>query len=172
VVLREVARRTKVSHNAAYRHFADRDQLLAAVAVEAFAGLSAAMALRVGEIAPDATPQERARARLREIGRAYVEFALAEPGLFAVAFATRHKGGEMPEPGPYALLGQALDELVAVGAMDAERRPGAEMVCWSAVHGFAVLNLDGPLRDLPAVEREAELRAVLDTVERGLTASA
>jgi AcrR family transcriptional regulator len=172
VVLREVARRTGVSHNAAYRHFADRDQLLAEVAGEAFAGLSAAMASRVRTISDAGTPQERARARLREIGRAYVEYALAEPGLFAVAFATPEVKGEMTVADPYTQLGQALDELVAVGAMDPSRRPGAETVCWSAVHGFSVLNLDGPLRELSAVERDAELDDMLATVERGLTSPA
>jgi AcrR family transcriptional regulator len=172
VVLREVARRTGVSHNAAYRHFADRDQLLAEVAGEAFAGLSAAMAARVRAIPAVGTPQERARARLREIGRAYVEFALAEPGLFSVAFATHEINGEMTEADPYTQLGAALDELVAAGAMDATRRPGAETVCWSAVHGFSVLSLDGPLRDLSAAERDAELEGMLATVERGLTSPA
>jgi AcrR family transcriptional regulator len=170
VVLREVARRTGVSHNAAYRHFADRDQLLAAVAGEAFAGLSAAMARRVRGIDGEGSPRDRALARLREIGRAYVEYALAEPGLFAVAFATQDKDGEMPDADPYTQLGQALDELVEVGAMDPARRPGAETVCWSAVHGFAVLNLAGPLRELTAADREAELTALLATVERGLVA--
>jgi AcrR family transcriptional regulator len=170
VVLREVARRTGVSHNAAYRHFADREQLLAEVAGEAFAGLSAAMARRVVAVTEAGTPQERARARLREIGRAYVEYALAEPGLFAVAFAAPAVTGEMVDADPYTQLGQALDELVDVGVMDPSRRPGAETVCWSAVHGFAVLNLDGPLRELSAAEREAELEGMLATVERGLTA--
>ena len=172
VVLREVARRTGVSHNAAYRHFADREQLLAAVAHEAFAGLSAAMARRVREVGEEGTPQDRARARLREIGRAYVEFALAEPGLFAVAFAAHGVPGEMADADPYTQLGQALDGLVEAGAMNAARRPGAETVCWSAVHGFSVLNLDGPLRDLPAADRQAELDAMLATIERGLTAPA
>ena len=168
VVLREVARRTGVSHNAAYRHFADRDQLLAEVATTAFAALSAAMAQRVAAL-PEADPQERARARLREIGRAYVDYALAEPGWFAVAFAVRGTGAEMAEADPYTQLGRALDELVSVGLLDESRRPGAETVCWSAVPGFAGLNLDGPLADLSAEERAAELEAVLSAIERGLT---
>ena len=168
VVLRAVARQAGVSHNAAYRHFADRDELLAEVAGEAFAGLSAAMARRVSTV-EGATPQERARAALREIGRAYVEYALAEPGLFTCAFASHELKGEMADADPYTQLGQALDRLVEVGAMDPARRPGAETVCWSAVHGFAVLNLDGPLRDLPADERAAELDRMLLAIERGLT---
>jgi hypothetical protein len=59
--------------------------------------------------------------------------------------------------------------MVETGAMDAQRRPGAEVVCWSAVHGFAMLHLDGPLRDQPQAEREADLERMLRLVERGLT---
>ena len=140
------------------------------MAGEAFAGLSAAMARRVGVVDEEGNPHDRARARLREIGRAYVEFALTEPGLFAVAFASHEMTGEMVDADPYTQLGQALDGLVEVGAIDPARRPGAETVCWSAVHGFAMLNLDGPMRDLPASDREAELDAMLATVERGLSA--
>ena len=169
VVLRETARLTGVSHNAAYRHFADREELLAEVARAGLADLASAMAERLADPG-GGSAADRARRRLREIGRAYVHFALREPGLFGVVFAVHTPPGpdEGPEANPYALLGQALDEMVEAGAMLPERRPGAETVCWSAVHGFAVLHLDGPLRDLPAAEREAELDRMLAAVERGL----
>lgn len=206
VVLREVARRTSVSHNAAYRHFADREELLGEIAARGADQLELAMRRRLATVgAPDAPT--RARLRLREIGRAYVEFALAEPGLFAVAFsAEAHRaeahgsgagegaaggaaGGAAadagvgagdaaaePAPGsaqlaaPYLLLGQALDEMVRAGVMPPAARPGADVACWSAVHGYALLHLAGPLRDVPATERDAALDALLDLVERGLTA--
>ena len=45
--------------------------------------------------------------------------------------------------------------------MGADARPGAETVCWSAVHGFALLHLDGPMRAVPEREREAELDRML-----------
>lgn len=172
VVLREVARRAGVSHNAAYRHFADRDELLALVSTAAFDELAAAMQGRLS--APGGgTAEARARKRLRVIGRAYVEFALAEPGLFAAAFngpliGEEHADDEMAG-GAYGLLGQALDALVEVGLMPAERREGAEIVCWSAVHGFATLHIDGPLREQPAAERDVELERMLDLLERGLS---
>jgi len=174
VVLREVARRAGVSHNAAYRHFADRDELLALVAEAGLAELEAAMKARLrGRFG--GTPADRARKRLRAIGRAYVEFALAEPGLFGVAFAaplTGEPDQPMEDPsegGPFALLGQALDGLVEAGLMTAERREGAEIVCWSAVHGFATLHLEGPLREQPPTERDVELERMLDLLERGLS---
>jgi len=172
VVLREVARRAGVSHNAAYRHFADREELLALVSAAAFDELAAAMQARLSATG-GGTAEARALKRLRVIGRAYVEFALAEPGLFAAAFngpLTPEEGTEEHMAGgAYGLLGQALDALVEVGLMPAERREGAEIVCWSAVHGFANLHIDGPLRERPPAERDVELERMLDLLERGLS---
>jgi AcrR family transcriptional regulator len=177
VVLREVARQTGVSHNAAYRHFADREELLAEVADAAMRQLAGAMTQELDGV-DEQEPAARAVARLRATGRAYVHFALAEPGLFEVAFAA-HSGPpegkvslvvleEDPSADPYALLGLALDDLVEAGVITAERREGAEALCWSAVHGFAVLHLHGPLRGVPPAERELSLERLLDQIERGL----
>ena len=197
VVLREVARRAGVSHNAAYRHFTDRDELLAAVSEYGMAELADAMAKRLKAVrAKD--PVERARRRLREVGRAYVHFALGEPGLFEVAFSAaahpetpvveevapssvvevrRSEAGEprnhpVVEPvetlGPYELLGRTLDELVEVGGIPAAHRPGADVVCWAGVHGFAKLHLDGPLQGTPAKEREQQLDQMLLILDLGL----
>ena len=90
VVLREVARRAGVSHNAAYRHFSDRAALLSEVSDCAMADLEVAMRTRIDAVTLT-DPTARAVERLRETGRAYVAFALREPGLFAVAF-TVHDG--------------------------------------------------------------------------------
>ena len=172
VVLREVARRTGVSHNAAYRHFADRDGLLAEIASLAAAQLEQAMQRRLDGVR-EADPARRARARLRETGRAYVEFALSEPGLFTVAFCPIETDdpSTMVDAGPYLLLGQVLDELVEAGAVSPAGREGADVACWAAVHGLSVLLLDGPLRGLPPADREAVLEKLLVTIEQGLTGS-
>ena len=172
VVLREVARRTGVSHNAAYRHFADRDELLAEIASLAAAQLEQAMQRRLDGVR-ETDPAQRARARLRETGRAYVEFALSEPGLFTVAFCPIETDdpSTMVDAGPYLLLGQVLDELVEAGAVSPAGREGADVACWAAVHGLSVLLLDGPLRGLPPADREAVLEKLLVTIEQGLTGS-
>ena len=80
-----------------------------------------------------ARPVSRARARLEAIGRAYIDFALSEPGWFRTAFAgaprRRHRRRPRdadPRHDPYTLLTARLDELVEVGALPPERRPGAE----------------------------------------------
>jgi AcrR family transcriptional regulator len=175
VVLREVARRTGVSHNAAYRHFADRDELLAEVAALGMDQLEQAMRARLATVRTR-DPELRARRRLRETGRAYVQFALAEPGIFEVAFAQEWATVEAGAPdfshqesGPYGLLNQVLDELVAAGGLTPALRPGADVACWAAVHGFSMLVLQGPLRHLSPDQRDAALDAMLDTVSRGLT---
>jgi AcrR family transcriptional regulator len=174
VVLREVARRTGVSHNAAYRHFADRDALLAEVATLGMNRLGEAMQRRLEEVTID-DPKERHAEQLRAVGRAYVDFALAEPGLFKVAFAgadaepAAAPGSDVPAwVNPYDLLNRVLDDCVESGSVAPERRRGAEVVCWAAVHGFSVLHLDGPLHDLPAAERTTTLEVMLDHISRGL----
>jgi AcrR family transcriptional regulator len=172
VVLREVARRAGVSHNAAYRHFDDRAALLAEVADRAMADLEQAMLTRIAAVEID-DAVARAAERLRETGRAYVDFAIREPGLFAVAFTTSvggaaHQDPEPPATGPYAVLNSVLDELVAAGAVTPERRAGADVACWAAVHGYAELHVHGPLREVPAELRDQVLESVLAVIHRGL----
>jgi len=164
VVLREVARRTGVSHNAAYRHFADREDLLREVARVGLAELEAAMTARMKRVR-ETDPRERARRRLREVGKAYVQYALAEPGLFAVGFTGVHRDDLV---GPYLLLGQALDECVEAGVIPAKKRPNAELICWAGVHGFAMLYGPGPLAAVPKKQREVDLGQLLDRIDDSL----
>jgi AcrR family transcriptional regulator len=176
VVLREATRAVGVSHNAAYRHFADRDALLRAVCERCMSKLAVLMERRIDALPADADPVAMAWARLDAVGRAYVEFATKEPGWFRTAFAVPHSTDTFSEGegagasglGPYELLSARLDELVEVGAIPGERRPGLEYAAWSAVHGFSTLVNDGPLRDLPRKQREDALGVVLDVVPRGL----
>ncbi len=170
VVLREVARRAGVSHNAAYRHFADRDELLSEVAQVGLQELASAMSARVARLR-GTDVRLRSLRRLREVGKAYVIYALDQPGLFATAFATTHHPDPGETPGPYEMLGAALDEMVATGAMTPDRRLAADVECWSAVHGFAVLHLDGPLRVVPPAQRDRHLELMLDAILVGLTAA-
>ncbi|HXW79286.1 MAG TPA: TetR/AcrR family transcriptional regulator [Acidimicrobiales bacterium] len=176
LVVRELSRRVGVSHNAAYRHFPDRDALLAAVAARCMALFAVLIERRVGAVPPDGDQVALAMARLRACGQAYLEFALTEPGLFHTAFSPPtpyteqiwHTGVGESGLTPYELLGVRLDELVAVGALPAERRPGAELSAWSAVHGYATLLLDGPLRGMSPDDRTRGMDQLLATVHRGL----
>src|ERR1700722_7960824 len=69
---------------------------------------------------------------------------------------------------PFQLLGAALDRLVAAGVLPPERRPGAEYLAWSAVHGLAMLVLDGPLHRLTRAQQRTIGQRLLDMVEQGL----
>ena len=176
VVLREATRRAGVSPNAAYRHFADRSELVEAVSDGASGAVAAAIEGEWDAVPTDLPPADTAREHLRAVGLGYLRFARDEPGLFRAAFTVpadldqafgRAKAG----PGgrtPFQLLATALDELVAAGVLPAERRPGAEFACWSAVHGLAMLVLEGPLRNLPTEMRQAAGQRVIDMVVRGI----
>lgn len=172
LALRDLARRVGVSHNAAYRHFAHREEVVAEVAGVGMEMLVLAIRERVTSVrATD--PVVRARLRLAETGRAYVAFALAEPGLFRIAFASVEAVGAvaLPDQDPYAELGLVLDDLVSVGFLSPAARVDAEQTCWSAMHGFAVLNLEGPLRHSSADQRQAALERVLVALDRSYGAS-
>ena len=58
--------------------------------------------------------------------------------------------------------------MVEAGVLPGERRPGAEYLAWSAVHGLAMLVLDGPLRRMTRVQTRAIEQRLLDMVEQGL----
>jgi len=175
VVLREATRRAGVSPNAAYRHFSDREALVAAVS-DAAAGESAAAIDAEWDAVPSGTAAETAHAHLRAVGIGYLRFARDEPGLFRVAYTVPTDLEQAFSPAkagpsgrtPFQLLGMALDEMVAAGVMPAERRPGAELLAWSAVHGLAMLHLEGPLRDLDEQTLQHAGRALIEMVVRGL----
>jgi AcrR family transcriptional regulator len=176
VVLREATRRAGVVPNAAYRHFASRRELLQAVRSAALAALAAAMERELASLPVGADPADFARASLRAVGTAYMRFAQQETGLFRAGFAVLDDSSVGPDPdkagpggrNPFELLSDALDRLVEAGALPLERRPGAEYLAWSAVHGLAMLVIDGPLHWLPAVRVEDIGRHLLDMVEKGL----
>ena len=175
VVLREATRRAGVVPNAAYRHFASRQELRQAVRSAALSALAVAMEAELAGLR-DSHPADFARASLRAIGIGYRQFAQTETGLFRTAFAVPEELRGVPAPGgagssglnPFQLLGAALDRLVKAGVLPAERRPRAEYLAWSAVHGLAMLIIDGPLRRFTDAEMQDIAQRVLDMVGKGL----
>ena len=175
VVLREATRMVGVVPNAAYRHFADRDELLAAVCAAAMGELADRMAADVARVPGPHGDADAARGRLGAIGIAYLEFAREEPGWFATAFALpQHHGYGAPDDGtgrdrtPLGQLRTVLDELVDAGVLPRQRRDGIEYPIWSAVHGLAVLTGQGPLRDVRDATRRHLDELTLTFIGEGL----
>ncbi len=139
VGLRETARRVDVSATAAYRHFVNKEDLLASVATEGFRELGAAMEdAAKGGVELGANPLSRG-------GFAYVEFAARNRGLFRLMF-----GPSVLERRKYPALKSAI---AAVSAFmlrhveDRDRRPrernAAALAAWGLVQGLADLIVDG-----------------------------
>src|SRR4051812_4757634 len=176
VVLREATRRAGVVPNAAYRHFASRLELLQAVRIAALSRLAQAMETELDQLAAGLAPAELARASLHAVGLGYLRFALDETGLFRTIFAVAYEWPGTPDPAkagdtglnPFQLLGVALDRMVEAGVLLRERRGNAEFLAWSAVHGFAMLIIEGPLRTTPRARLDALGKRVVDMVEKGL----
>lgn len=176
IVLREATRRAGVAPNAAYRHFSSHSDLLLAVRAAALSALALAMEAEIAGIRRSRRAADLARAMLRAIGTGYLKFALQEPGLFRTAFsvtdqvegdvdaAKRGKSGL----NPFQLLGSALDMMVEAGILPPKRRASAEYLAWSAVHGFALLVIEGPLNRAPARDIRALTERLLQMVENGL----
>ena len=114
---------------------------------------------------------------MRATGQAYIDFALAEPGLFRTAFAFDPLAGAEPEAHeppasgerhPFQILVRCIDDVVAAGVLSPERRDGLDEAAWAAVHGLATLFLDGPLGDLDRARQQLITDRLLDTIEVGL----
>jgi AcrR family transcriptional regulator len=135
--LREVARRARVSHNAPYRHFRDKDALIAAVAAEGYRELNQAML-------DAAVSQPTALDRLKRSGWAYVSFALRRPEHLAVMFDapfSKKKYPECVEAGEQAfgtLLG-FIEMCQREGQLPAGDPMREALAAWSLVHGIAKL---------------------------------
>jgi AcrR family transcriptional regulator len=173
VVLRAAAREAGVSAAAAYRHFADHDELLGVVRQRALEALAAAMRQSLESGTPSEDPAEEAVRRLRALGLAYIRFALDDPGLFRTAFCPPEKlkpgaPERMVSQGPHMLLSGVLDELVEHGVLDPARRAGAEIPAWATVHGLATLLTDGPLAMLAPDEQAKAIERTSDLMLNGI----
>jgi AcrR family transcriptional regulator len=134
VSLREAARRVGVSATATYRHFQDKDHLLAAVAAEGFHAFTEKLAAA-----------EREAQGFSGMSVAYVEFAVTHPGLFRLMFGPLLRQRELfaelgaAADGAFAVLLAAARRFVGVRGEDAE---SVAYAAWSFSHGLARLVLD------------------------------
>ncbi|MFE3499576.1 TetR/AcrR family transcriptional regulator [Kitasatospora sp. NPDC059160] len=134
--LRAVARRAGVSATAPYRHFADREALVSAVASEGYLELAAA--LTAAHPAP-ATPDE-----LAAVAVAYVRFALDRPALFRAMFAEPCDPANEERAAATAAVRQYVHGIVH-GVFPGADPEALSTAVWALVHGLAFLHLDGKL---------------------------
>jgi AcrR family transcriptional regulator len=146
VTLREVARHAGVSHAAPYRHFADKDALLAAVAAEGFRALG-------DEMVAAADAARGPRARFAATGIAYVGFATRHPSHYRVMFGgiTASPAGADPDlqaagHAAFQVLTDAIRACQEAGVVRGGPVEPLAIAAWSIVHGLAMLLLDGQLQ--------------------------
>jgi AcrR family transcriptional regulator len=150
--LRSVARHAGVSAMAPYRHFADKEALLAAIAMRGFERLRERLLIADAVADLDAA--------LFAQGRAYIDFALGSPALFRLMFVGTAKGELPGGETAYSVLAERVRQVVP------DAPEAGVLTSWSTVHGLAMLALDqrlfGPV--------EPQVDAALKLLVEGLAA--
>jgi AcrR family transcriptional regulator len=164
--LREVSRRAGVSHAAAYKHFADKAELLGVYVDAAFGAFEKTLeAARTRARSP--------REALIAIGVAYVRFAWKRPAAFRLMFRPEFSGARIGDHhSAVTRTHDVLVETVAAAQAAGALKPGPldiqVLAAWSMVHGLAKIILDGPDTNRVANASAAGTlaRAVIETMLR------
>lgn len=162
--MREVARRSGVTHQAPYHHFADRETILAELVTRGFEELTRRLAR-----ANDRHGGGDTLGAVIESGEAYVGFAIDHPGIFGIMFrdevcdSARFPAAQQAGQSAY----RELQRLVALTHGEAEVTR-LTSVYWAQVRGLASLIVDGPIgHQLQSVrERRAFMREALGQFAR------
>ena len=152
--LRELAQVVGVSIAAVYRHFPNKETLLAEVAADGFDRMVAQWDERLPELR-----DVGAEARFRRLGALYIEFALEAPALYRLMFVH----GDLRRFPSLQAAAQRCFSYVLGAAADTVREAGADAkwalptanTAWSLVHGYVMLSLGGRLIQVegaPALE--------------------
>jgi len=164
LTLRSLARRAGVSHGAPARHFSGLSDLRAEVAATGFRMLSEAIAKADALIPEEAAPM----ARLAAAGRAYVECALANPGLFALMFRTgdldsSNESLARDSVAAFERLLETVRRAQAAGwRSGSDARPLAGSM-WCSVHGLATLWAGGAYQSaIPGVSLDDSLKILME----------
>lgn len=172
--IRELARRAGVSHNAPYKHFADKRELLSAISAAGFELLAARMAAV-------ANPKSTPRARISALARGYVRLGIENPALYRLMFGGHLTGPDEDRPAleraaafsTRALLADAISEgalgqAIPPTARNERKIDGAILIYWSLLHGLTLLLID---RLIGPTDKADELsESVLEGMIDGLAA--
>jgi AcrR family transcriptional regulator len=170
VSMRAVGERVGISATALYRHFDDKDALLAALLSEAFTTFGGYLGRALG----GRTPLER----FRRMGLSYVDFALEHPRDYELMFLTncadlgfkriRSEVDQRSQP-TFELLVDRVRECIASGVFAPRDERQVSLHAWAVLHGIVSLWLMGQLKeamDLTALRQHVEL--TLDLLEISL----
>ena len=149
--LRAVSKKVGVSHTAPYRHFKDKESLLAGIAGLGFDELTSQMQLAV------ATHPSDPAAQLQEAGHRYVQLALKNPQCTQLMF-----GGILPCDDTYPelrasgdLAFEGLKIIIREGQALGVFKQGDEellaLSAWSAIHGLTLLLIGGNLPEILSI---------------------
>ncbi len=149
VSLRELTRRAGVSHNAPYKHFTDKRELLAAVSAAGFEMLTKRMA---HEMAGLSDPRKQLFAMLR----AYIDHGVENPALYSLMFGGYLGGPDRSRPAielaeaektkallTGVIVAGGLGRPIPAISRNERKIAGAILACWSLVHGLTLLVADG-----------------------------
>lgn len=150
--LRAVARRAGVSATAPYRHYADRDALVSAVAAEGYRELAEHLAA--------AHPEPRTPDELASVAVAYVRFALDRPAMFRVMFAEPCDPDSEERVAATAAISEYVRGIVHAVFPGVDPDALATTV-WALVHGLAFLHLDGKLDSSTPEVVDTQVRAAV-----------
>ena len=147
--LRELARRAGVSHNAPYKHFADKHELLAAVSAAGFEMLTNRMAREIAGVG-------NAREQLFAMLRAYIDHGVENPALYSLMFGGYLSGPDHGRPAielaeaektktllAGVIIAGGLGRAIPHTPRNERKIAGAILACWSLVHGLTLLMADG-----------------------------
>jgi AcrR family transcriptional regulator len=172
LTLRAVARAVDVSHTAPKNHFGSLEGLLSELAAVGYRRMGETLAAAMDAVGVE--PQ----IRMRAMGRAYVGFGRAYPGLFLLMYRgerldmTRPALRDAVESTRQALRNAAMSSAPSAMPLLPLQLAGRAIASWSLVHGFTMLLLDGRLQNtlasLPGdADADALLEAMLDAVRVG-----
>lgn len=172
--LRQVAARAGVSHAAPYRHFPDKDALLATLVLEGMRSLTTALK------EANRGPPAEARERLGRLGRAYVAFGRSHPQILSLMFSDlgfKALGTASPDhtdKAEYDAFGELESTVLQCqreGSLDPDRDAGVlSLLVWSTVHGLTILYTENVIpfmiaeRGLRADQAESEILRALGEI--------
>jgi AcrR family transcriptional regulator len=170
--LRAAAQLAGVSHAAPYRHFKDKDALVAAIAEQGFRLLTASMRAELALL--DASQAADLHQRLAAVGKGYVQFALQHPSYLRVIFggvlAKDRTTPELKLAGNEAY--ETLRGLVADGVARGELVGGdadtLSLACWSMVHGLSHLLISDAIVLPPGMAAPAVTEMLLRILNLGV----